>query len=141
MVGSVIIVPLVMLLGSSVMRNIDSGRNNLVGYRTAMSLSSPEAWLYANRECSRLWRRIAYHLLWISPAAMGAALALISNEDLNTEHSVVILASVLTAITAAQIAAMLWSIWRVEKELRRRFSKDGQRVSAGIGVSKPERPS
>lgn len=122
--GGVLIVPFVLLLGGYVMRNLDSDRNPVVGYRTALSMSSPEAWLYANHTCGQLWKRIGLILLCASPAAMGAALGVLWPSGLATKRSGLICAVVLLTITGVQIGLMLWSIWQVEKELRRRFGKN-----------------
>ena len=119
LIGSVLIVPLVILLGGYIMRNMGSDRNNLVGYRTARSMSSPEAWLYANQECGRLWKRLGYILLWASPATMGIVIWLTGLTNFAAYPWAIL------AITGTQIGTMFWSIWQIEKKLRMRFDKDG----------------
>lgn len=129
--GCTLIVPFVMLLGSFLMRNIDSEPNSVVGYRTARSMSSPEAWLYANRMCARLWKRIGWILLGASPAGMSVAIALLWSQGMMTDRGALIGGSVLIVITGIQVGVILWSIWRVEKELRVQFDKHGRPVLSG----------
>ena len=53
-----LLIPLVMLFAGRMMQHHPPREINFVlGYRTARSMKNRETWVFAHRECGRLWQR------------------------------------------------------------------------------------
>ena len=53
-----LLIPLVMLFAGRMMQHHPPRKINFVlGYRTARSMKNRETWVFAHRECGRLWQR------------------------------------------------------------------------------------
>lgn len=130
-VGSVLIVPAVILFGGAVMRSVPPGEpNRFVGFRTARSMRSQKAWDFANTYCGNLWKRLGWILLILSPAAVLVIAAIVFAAIPNPEDAAASFTWLLLGITAAQVLCMLISIACVEKKLRDTFREDGtKRIS------------
>ncbi len=122
---AVSVIPLVMLLGGRIMAlGVPSEPNCFVGYRTALSMSSAEAWNYANRLCGKLWKRISWPLLAVSIAVLFIA-AYAAGFDQTEGEGGAGLTWIIMAISGGQIATLLGSILYVERRLRETFNADG----------------
>ena len=106
-------VPAVIIICGYIMKNCHSAEPDpTVGYRTARSMSSPEAWAFANERCGGLWIKIG---------AVAAAVSLpfcAAYFFLSKDHG----AALMCVLMLLQTAAMLLPIPRVEKELKEKFS-------------------
>ena len=96
--------------------------NHFVGYRTPMSMQNEATWAFAHRACGRLWLRLGAALLPASALGMLCVLG-------RGEGTV---GAVGAGICLAQCAAMLGSIFFVERALRR--VDIGYLVDIGAGV-------
>jgi uncharacterized membrane protein len=92
----------------------------IFGYRTTLSMKNKDTWDFAQRMMGRLWWRIGLALLVLTVGGMLACLfAFARDEDTVGTYSLVFL--------YIQMAALLLSIWPVERALRRTFDADGVR--------------
>ena len=105
-------VPAVIIICGYIMKNCHSAEPDpTVGYRTVRSMSSREAWAFANERCGGLWIKI------------GAAAAAVSLPFCATYFfiSTAYGAALMCVLMLLQTAAMLLPIPRVEKELKEKF--------------------
>jgi uncharacterized membrane protein len=92
----------------------------IFGYRTTLSMKNKDTWDFAQRMMGRLWWRIGLALLVLTVGGMLICLfAFARDEDTVGTYSLVFL--------YIQMAALLLSIWPVERALRRTFDADGVR--------------
>ena len=85
-----------------------------LGYRTARSMKSQEAWDYAQSRLGQLWRRLGLPL-WIF-----SLLILLPFRDAPEDLQ----GLVLLVLTGGQLVALLSGIPRIEQELQERFRED-----------------
>lgn len=91
--------------------------NRFMGYRTSMSMKSPETWKFAHSLCGKLWTVIGCILLPISAVPM-----LFISGRTYTE-----IEKIGEIIAVIQVVVMLCSVVYVEYSLRRNFYKNGER--------------
>lgn len=114
--GSAMIVPVIILAGSSILRTVsESDPNNAVGFRTRLSMSSQEAWSWANLCCARVWKKMGLVMLAASATAMLAFSWLAGTG----------LVVFVTVLSGLQMLCMVLSILYVQKRLRSMFQPDG----------------
>lgn len=115
----VLLIPVVMLFfGGEFIRRpgvINSG----CGYRTRRSLASQEAWDFAHKYCGRLWQKIGRWMLLLSALVMAPALG----------FSVSGIGSWAVGVLFLQTAAMIATIFPVERALKRNFDQFGHRIT------------
>ena len=108
------LIPAILLLVGVLLRKHPPRKINwYLGYRTARSMKSPEAWDYAQVRLGQLWRRFGLPLWVLSLSAilpLGKA-----SENLQ--------GAVLLVVTGVQLVAVLAVIPRIEKELKERFDE------------------
>lgn len=105
-------VPAVIIICGYIMKKFHSAEpDSTVGYRTARSMSSREAWAFANERCGGLWIKIG---------AVASAVSLpfcAAYFFISTAYG----AALMCVLMLLQTAAMLLPIPRVEKELKEKF--------------------
>lgn len=107
-----LLIPGAMILGGWVLyRHPPKNANGLIGYRTARSRRSPEAWRFAQEYCGRLWWKIGWIMLLPS--------FLVHLPFLHQETDVVGIMSVV--VMSLETAVMLLSIYPVERALKKKF--------------------
>lgn len=105
-------VPAVIIICGYIMKKFHSAEpDSTVGYRTARSMSSREAWAFANERCGGLWIKIGLAAAAVSLPFCAAYFFL------SKDHG----AALMCALMLFQTAAMLLPIPRVEKELKEKF--------------------
>ena len=118
MLGMDMLVPTAMLLVGRRLRRDPPGEDNpLRGYRTRRSMSSREAWNFAQRYCGGLWVLFGTILLPLTAAAMLP----VRGRGMDT------VAIWGTALAALQIIPMVGVILPVEAALSRTFDEKGRR--------------
>lgn len=107
------IIPVCVLLGGYMMYAHSPGKiNGVIGYRTDRSMKNSETWNYAQKYCGKLWLKTGLVMITVS-----AAVLLVSKAS---EIVMIVLVSV-------QTAAVVLSIFPVERELERVFDEEGRR--------------
>lgn len=125
---SVSVAPLTVLFGGWIMRSTASAEpNRFVGYRSQISMSSTEAWQYANDYCGRLWMRLGLFMLAGSMAVLLIAVMVILASGSSVQSTATILSWVVIGAAAAQVVCLVLSFFRVERHLRTVFRADGTR--------------
>ena len=102
---------MLLLIGGILKKHPPKKINWYLGYRTARSMKSPEAWNYAQTRLGQLWRQ------WGLPLWGATLLALLpfrnATEDLQ--------GLALLVVTGVQLAVIIATIPKIEKELKERF--------------------
>lgn len=125
---SLCIVPLVMIFGGWIMRSTaQTEPNKFVGYRTQLSMASPEAWQMANSLCGQLWMRFGLALLLAGAAVMLAGLLIMHQMGRPLQTALEPLPWGMLTVVSAQTAVMILVIVHVERRLRAQFNRDGSR--------------
>ncbi|MDD3242938.1 MAG: SdpI family protein [Eubacteriales bacterium] len=108
-----LLLPLMMVVvGTVFIRRPPKTINGWYGYRTALSMSSPEAWAFAHAHCGRVWVRVGAVLLAVS-AGVSAVLLFFSAQAQ---------AMGCLILVTAQTVGMILSISPTQRALRQRFS-------------------
>ena len=111
-----LLIPLVMIFAGRMMQYHPPREINFVlGYRTARSMKNRETWVFAHRECGRLWQRWG----WVELIATVVLMLLFLGEK---TESVGIFGGILCLL---QIVPLLVSIFVVEKKLQAAFDENG----------------
>ena len=111
-----LLIPLVMLFAGRMMQYHPPREiNYILGYRTARSMKNRETWVFAHRECGRLWVR--WGVLMLVPAAV--IMLLLLGKEVPT------VGTVGGIVTVLQMFPLLLSIAVIEKKLRRTFDENG----------------
>ena len=119
MFGCNLLTPLLMAaIGEIFLRWPPRDINALIGYRTRRSMSSQEAWNFAQRRMALCWRRMGW---WMVPAVVAGMLPLLGRADDSTVYGWGM------AIMTLELAVMVMSILPVERALRGAFNEDGTR--------------
>lgn len=114
-----LIVPVVMiLLGRLFETNPPHEINATFGYRTSRSMKSQDAWDFAQRYTGALWRKAGWVMLPL--AALAQALTLLC-----PAMDAMCLWSLIP--TALEVAALVATIFPVERALKKRFDENGVR--------------
>ena len=104
---STAVVPMLMLLAGWMMRLVaDSEPNRAVGFRTRLSMSSSEAWRYANMYLGRKWGVQGLIMLGVS---LGAVLVLLLSFGSSLIVRGAALSWIVVGVTAAQVLWMVFS--------------------------------
>ena len=110
------LVPVIMIISGRIMWKFCPERKNpLLGYRTARSTSTPEAWDFANRYCGHLYEKIGWSML-IFPAVV--LLLLVKS----AQH---VIADTGAVILLLQCLFLLLPIIPTERELKKKFGNQG----------------
>ena len=114
-----LLVPVAMLIGGYFLvyhppKHIQKG----YGYRTSRSMTNEETWKFANRRCGQIWMK--------SGAYMLAASVIVQLPFFGRGDGIV--GAMSCVLTAAQCIVMLSTIYFVERDLKRTFDKDGNRI-------------
>ncbi len=92
--------------------------NSVYGYRTKMSMKNMETWNYAHHYFGKLWARIGWGLL---PVSILAMVFLVGKEtDLIGWGGCIVM--------SCQCIALLLPVRWTERELRKKFDEDGNRI-------------
>ena len=116
MLGVTMLIPAMMIFfGIRFRRSAPKKINRFFGFRTGRSMSSQDAWDFAHRHLGRLWPPVGWVTLVCSAAAMLPAMDW--EEELLSMYAI--------AITLVQLAALILSAILTQRELLRRFDKNG----------------
>ena len=119
MLACCLVIPVILLLaGEWMVRRPPRKINGMVGYRTTRSMASREAWCFAQEYYGRLWRKLGAWSLGIS-----AGICLIFSRC--GERAQIWGMLVLEGL---QLAAVIGSIFPVERALKRNFDDRGNRI-------------
>lgn len=91
--------------------------NNICGYRTKMSMLNDDTWLFAHTSCGKLWLAFGSALLAV---CIVMFIILYSSDTMPVVIAGVILFVIETAVLS-------YTIYAVEKRLKKTFSEDGYR--------------
>lgn len=129
LLGSSLLIPAIMLgTGAWFCKHPPKTINWICGYRTSRSTKSQAAWDFAQRYMGRLWVRwglgmLVVSVLWMLPSFGWA-------EDAASRWN--------TGLIVAQVVVLLLSILPVERQLARRFDRDGRPRSPDGPAEKTE---
>jgi uncharacterized membrane protein len=113
-----LIIPILMFVfGILMMKKVPKTINNLVGYRTTLSMKNQETWEFAQKHCGRLWWKIG--LINLVATVMVHIPFYSSDED--------VIGVLATVITVLQLVVLLVSIVPTELALKKTFNCDGTR--------------
>ncbi|MGL6186814.1 MAG: SdpI family protein [Clostridium chrysemydis] len=108
-----LLIPGVMILfGGLFLKKPPKEINGLYGYRTTMSMKNKDTWDFANKAIGKLWFKLGI-ALFIITVILGF------NKELLGKYGLVLF--------YLQIAALILSIFPVEKKLKENFNKNGTR--------------
>lgn len=109
-----LIIPIVVLIvGLATKNHVPKNRYGAVGYRTARSRSSEEAWQYANKEMSR--RMIKIGIISLIVTIVISAFFINSTE--------IVVGIVTTVIVIAQCVPLIIGMLGIEKQLKEKFDE------------------
>lgn len=117
MICNLIIPLIVIVLGKYYSNNVPKKINNIVGYRTPMSMKNKETWEFAHNYCGKLWLKMGWYMLILSIAAMISVVK-------SGEKAVSIVGGSLCII---ETIIIVLSVFIVEKALKDNFDKSGIR--------------
>ena len=107
-----LIIPIVMLIiGLATKNHVPKNRYGAVGYRTARSRSSEEAWQYANKEMARRMLTLGVIVLVLT----------IVISVFFIKGTVTVVSIVVTVVMVAQCVALLIGMLGIEKQLKEKF--------------------
>ena len=86
--------------------------NSIIGYRTKRSMSSPEAWRFANRLCGDMWIKGGFALL-IPSLALTIIICMLFNNRIGVVASCI--------IELVQVALIFLPVHYVEQQLKKKF--------------------
>jgi len=113
------LVPLTMIIvGAITLKKPPKEINGIMGYRTTMSMKNADTWQFANKLCGKIFFKWG----WLVLAATVIAMLPIIGRDEDT------IATWGVILTAVQMLPFLIPIFIVERALRKRFDKDGNRI-------------
>ncbi len=105
-----LLIPSMMIVIGLIFRKwIPKNINYLIGYRTKRSMSSQDAWVYANHRFAALWLKMG---CWLLTLVVLSKLLFSFNPD-----------TLSISMAALGIAAMLITIPIVERELKQKFER------------------
>lgn len=114
-----LIVPvLTYIIGRKVKKNPPKQINKVVGYRTALSMSSQEAWDYANGRLGVLMIKGALYSFII--AIIGTIVTLLINVPIESIAFTIII----SVIILVQVVCMMTPTFTIEKELKNEVYKN-----------------
>ncbi len=102
------------LIGKTWMKHPPRDINFWVGYRTEMSMKSQDTWDFANKYCAEIWYK------WSGIIAIFSVVVMLCFKNGDYEN-------VSIYLTVVQMIFLCTSIVPVERELRRRFDKNGRK--------------
>jgi uncharacterized membrane protein len=113
-----LLIPLIMILfGSYFKKKAPKTINHVFGYRTTMSMKTPETWVFAHTHCGRIWARVGWALLTFSILAM----LLLYGKGIDT------IGAWGAALSLIQLLVLILSIIPTELALRKIFDSSGKR--------------
>lgn len=116
-----LIVPLLMItVGRMMMKNPPKTINMVFGYRTSRSMKNQQTWDFAQVYCGKLWWKIGWIMLPFSILGMLPAIG--KNDDFVGGWGAVIM--------VVQILVLFFSIFIEERELAKKFDKEGNQLSS-----------
>lgn len=86
--------------------------NSIIGYRTKRSMSSPEAWRFANRLCGDMWIKGGFASL-IPSLALTIIICMLFNNRIGVVASCI--------IELVQVALIFLPVHYVEQQLQKKF--------------------
>lgn len=127
MVIAVCIVPVTMMAAGWILSGLEQSEpNRYMGFRTKLSMSSPQAWAFANRYCASVWHRWGLWMLAVSAAMVLIIIWAVLADGGSLESVPTLILWTVLGTVSAQVAVMIVSIAAVQKQLRLRFTPDGK---------------
>lgn len=117
MVCNLIIPLIVITLGKYYSNNAPKNINNIVGYRTSLSMKNKETWEFAHNYCGKLWFKMGWYMLLLSIIAMISVVN-------GGEKDVSLVGA---AVCIIETIAIVISVFIVEKALKDNFDNNGIR--------------
>ena len=112
-----LLIPVTMIaLGRRFLTHPPRKINGSYGYRTTRSMKNQQTWDFAHQTCGRLWVRMGLILRPVSAAAMLPALG----------RAIETVSLFCIVICVVQVVVMLFSIFPVERALKRQFDGQGR---------------
>lgn len=113
-----LLVPVIMIgIGRIFVSHPPKKINYIYGYRTTRSMKNNETWHFAHNYCGRLWFKAGWFVLIISVLPMVFVMHQKSR----------VVGMVGGGIIVVQLMVLMGSIIPVERALKRRFDKDGNK--------------
>lgn len=120
-----LLIPVLMLaFGNILMKHPPKTINAVYGYRTPMSMKNEETWIFAQKYCGSIWRKLGAGMLGLTVLSMLPLLG--KEEDTIGNWGCV--------IEIVQVAILIGSIVPVERALRKNFDKMGNRRDRQSGL-------
>lgn len=118
MLISILLIPIIMIIfGSIFKKKAPKDINIAYGYRTAMSMSSKEAWDFAHAYIGKLW--LVFGIVMLLASVVGMILVIGLDKDTVGYTGM--------AITFAQLFFMVIPIIPTEIALKKNFDENGNR--------------
>ena len=113
-----LLIPLILLLTGKHFRDHTPNEISMVcGYRTRRSTRNKDTWLFANQLMGKLWCRWSLPLMLLSVIPMLLVLG----------KETAVVSAVGGALCLLQLAAVFFSIYKIEQALKKAFDPEGNR--------------
>lgn len=113
-----LLIPLIMTVSGYLMYKKPPNKiNNLIGYRTTMSMKNTDTWQFSHNYCGKLWIKLGI-ILTISSI-------IVQIPFINLNENTFSIATII--IELIQFIFLILSIINVEHKLKLTFDKDGNR--------------
>lgn len=113
MIIMLFVIPVIaLLIGMRTKNNPPKNINKIVGYRTARSMASQEAWDYANRRCGEMMYKGGIYTL--IAGVVGTIIILLAK----LSEDVVVVSIIVTVVLLLQTILLIFPMRTIEKELR-----------------------
>ena len=123
MLGCNLLLPVIMLVaGKAFMKNSPKKINQIIGYRTTMSMKNEDTWQFAHTVAGKFWWKWGWGTLPVAVVPMLFILG--QSEDMAATVGLIIMCVLMVPLLAV--------IPHTEKALRNTFDEDGNR-KPGIG--------
>lgn len=114
-----LLIPVTMIVFAKGFRKMQPGNiNSIYGYRTNRSMKNEDTWVFAHRCCGRLWTIFGRVTLVSTIILMMPLLG----------KSIELVGKLGGIICAMQLVILISSVYITEKELKKTFDKDGNRI-------------
>ncbi len=106
------------VFGRKFMNNPPIKINHLFGYRTTRSMKNEQTWIFAQKLCGKMCYKFGIYAL--APSILAMLFVIGRGEE--------VISSVGIIVTMVQGFAMIFIMILVERELRKNYDKDGNKI-------------
>jgi len=118
-----LLLPIIMLVFGNVFLKHPPGKVNMAyGYRTKRSMKNQETWKFAHQYCGKIWKHAGIVML--------VATLVISIAGFFMEENV--FGGISVVLMHVQLAALIGTIYPVERALKENFDENGNRKKVRI---------